>query len=207
MPSLPSIHRQFIAAIEEAYQSIQFGNINLSTRSRTEKEKKFLDNIYEISFLKVLVAWEEFLELSFMAYMSGKVTKKHKPKLYLRKITEDHARKILCGTLDYPDWTKIDDICTLAKLYFVGGTPFVMPLQEIETYFNDMKKIRNAIVHISINSKGKFAGLARAKTSSYRPDMTPGDFLACKIRRNSIETFFENYISFLRVAADKIVKL
>ncbi len=31
----------------------------------------------------------------------------------LNKITKKHSMKTLCGTLDYPDLAKIDDVCIL----------------------------------------------------------------------------------------------
>ena len=37
-----------------------------------------------------------------------------------------------CGTLDYPDLAKIDDVCISGELFFVDDKPFLLPLREIE---------------------------------------------------------------------------
>jgi hypothetical protein len=87
----------------------------------------------------------------------------------------------------------------------VNGEPFTLPLQQIETYFNDMKKIRNVIVHMSQKAREKFKGMIRAKTTHYRPDMSPGEFLGLSYRRGATKTFMEHYVSYLETASSKIV--
>jgi len=49
-----------------------------------------------------------------------------------------------------------------------------------------MKKIRNAIVHISSKAKEKFEGLVRAKIANYRSDMCPGEFLGIPSKQGKV---------------------
>lgn len=205
MSVLKSIFHKFCLSVDKAYKSIKF--VNTSPVRNNAHSKDYINNIYEIAFLKVFTAWEEFLEDAFVAYLTGAKTKRFKPNVYLRKISKEHALRILCGTLNYPDWTKIEDVYKLAQLYFVDGEPFLQPLQEIEIKFNEIKKVRNAIVHISRNSKEKFIGLAIARSPVYQRNMTPGEFLANNISANSRTTIFEHYISFLQIAAEKIIRI
>lgn len=205
MARLSSIYKKFEISINEAYKFLRIANTNLfAATTQTRIEIRYIDNIYESVFLKVFKAWEQFLEEVFIAYMTGAGTRSIRPKTYLKKIRKEHALGLLCGRSKYPDWTSIDDICKLAKLYFVNGRPFVTPLREIETYFNEMKKIRNAIVHTSSYSRDHFMGLVKARLSAYNTNITPGEFLRKRVPRDKNE-FFEYYISFLKIAADKIL--
>ncbi|MFC1621283.1 hypothetical protein ACFL2G_03155 [Candidatus Omnitrophota bacterium] len=203
MGLLKSIHAEFKHCIEEARDCTNSAH---EYSNQNDVNKNFIYNIYEISFLKVFTGWEAFLENSFIAYMSGATSKKSKPRLYLKKINKDHALKILCGTLEYPDWTKIEEVRTLAKLYFIKGGPFLLPLKEIEVYYNEMKKIRNAIAHISENAKEKFYSLVKAKLPVFRQDICPGELLCNRISSRQRKIFFEHYINFLEIAANKIMR-
>lgn len=205
MAVLENIYHKFCRSVNKAYKSIKFANI--SSVRNTAHSKDYINNIYEIAFLKVFTAWEEFLEDAFVAYLTGARTKKFTPNVYLRKISKKHALRILCGTLDYPDWTSIEDVNKLAQLYFVSGKPFLQPLQEIERYFKDIKKVRNAIVHSSENAKVNFISLTRSRPHAYKRNMTPGRFLAINTSANSKITIFEHYISFLQIAAEKIIRI
>ncbi|MGA1980567.1 MAG: hypothetical protein ABSG99_08440 [Sedimentisphaerales bacterium] len=206
MTRLSQIYKEFEISINEVYKHINIANSSLGcTICGQAMQKKYISNVYERLFLQAFTAWEWFLECIFIAYMTGAGTKRIKPKTYLKKIDKKRALGLLTGTLEYPDWTKIDDVRKLAELYFVGGRPFFLPLSEIETHFNEMKKVRNAIVHISSNSKDKFYGLVRAKLPAYSQDMTPGEFLMSPIVKGKTETFLDNYILFLKIAANKIL--
>ncbi len=208
MSSLVAINKTFDTALDLAYKCVQVSNSSVPTIAGTSKTKKnYIDSSYEIALIKVFTAWEQFLEKSFVTYMAGASTTRYTPNLYIKKITKNHALRLLCGTREYPDWTDINDVCTLAELYFIGGRPFLLPLREIEQYFNEMKKVRNAIAHISLNARDKFIGLVKAKVPSYRIDITPGEFLARNINRRNKKTFFEHYISYLLAASSKIIRL
>lgn len=204
MVQLKTIHSEFKSCVKEAYGCVNIAN---EYCSQHKIRKNFIYNIYEIAFLKVFTGWETFLENSFVAYMSGATTKRSKPKLYLKKINKDHALQILCGTLEYPDWTKIEDVRTLTKLYFVKGSPFLLPLQEIEVHFNEMKKVRNAIAHISVKAYEKFYGLVKARLPAFRQDVSPGEFLSSRVSKRQKDSFFRHYVTFLEIATDKIMRV
>jgi len=203
---LREISRNFDLTIRKGFEWIRVIN-EQSNKEKMKIRQEYVHFSYELAFIKIFVGWEKFLQESFISYMAGAGLVHYKPKLYLRKVNRDHALKILSGTEDYPDWSKIDEVYTLAKLYFVGGRPFTLPLQQIEIHFNEMKKIRNAIVHISSKAKEKFEGLVRAKIANYRSDMCPGEFLGIPSKQGESETFIEYYVSFLEAASSKIVPI
>lgn len=208
MENVVNRYNDFKKVIDDAFLCIQFSNTHISSLKGSQRLKReYVHSMYESSFLKVFTSWERFLENCFVAYLAGASANKFKPTIYLKKITKKHALDILSGTKDYPDWTNIDDVCKLARLYFRNGVPFVQPLREIETYFIDIKKVRNAIAHISLNSKTKFQGLLKSRLASYRTNMSPGEFLSLRVSKKIKECFFEYYISYLDVASQKIIKI
>jgi hypothetical protein len=196
---LRSVYKEFHLTINGAFEWIKAIN-DLASSSSKQLKKEHIYFAYELAFIKIFTGWEKFLQESFISYMTGSRVKGYKPKLYIKRVNRNHALKILSGTEDYPDWTKIEEVYTLAELFFTNGAPFKLSLQQIEKEYNDMKKTRNAIVHISSKAMEKFEGLLRARIPSYRTDMTPGEFLGYPLRKGSNETYLEYYVSFLKTS-------
>jgi len=199
---LKQIYQDFDKRVKDSFRWIKAIN-KLSSINGLELSNEQIYFAYEYAFLKVFVGWERFTQDSFVVYLIGKRIKGHYYKTYLKNITEPHALELLSGTLPYPDWTKFEDIYKLAKLFFVNHETFTLPFKEIEARFMEIKKIRNAIVHMSSSAIEKFQGLLRANLTSYNINMTAGEFLY--MQRTRRETFLEYYISYLETAASKII--
>lgn len=202
--TLRKVRRDFDRSVQESLKWIK--EVNELATSRGERiDRKHVFFSYEYGFLRIFVSWEKFIQDAFIGYMTGKSIVGHKHKSFLRKTNEDHALELLTGTKTYPDWSKFDDIYKLADLFFVDPESFKQPLREIERQFIDIKKIRNAIVHISAVSITKFEGLLRANMPRARIDMGPGEFLSTV--RTGTETFSDYYVSYLETTASKIVPI
>ena len=65
-------------------------------------------------------------------------------------------------------------------------------IADLKNSFEEMKKIRNAISHISVESKRAFNGLVRNKLGVLPPNVTTSNFLNT-IVPNSTTTFFNYY--------------
>ena len=76
-------------------------------------------------------------------------------------------------------------------------------INSISSDFEDMKKIRNAISHISIESKRAFDGLVRNKLGSLPPNICTSSFLNTPIA-GSTNTFFIYYKDIIISAIDNI---
>jgi|GEM_PF-1896316 len=201
---LRKISKGFDFVIKQSFEWIRAINESIN-QDKSILQPGHIYFAYEIAFIKIFTAWERFLEESFVSYLTGCGIKGYRPRCHVKKVNRDHALKMLSGTEDYPDWSKIDEVYTLASLYFVNGAPFTLPLQQIELHFNEMKKIRNVIVHISAKAKEKYEGLIKSKLPYYTVDMTPGEFLGLQSRQDRTKTYFEYYVSYLEAAAGKII--
>jgi len=201
---LKHIYLNFDKNVKNSFQWIKAINslVAMDSSQLTNEQIYFA---YEYAFLKVFVGWERFTQDSFVAYITGRRIKGHCYRTYLKNVTETHALELLSGRSPYPDWTQFEDIYRLAKLFFVNHEAFTLPFKEIEAIFIEIKKIRNAIVHMSFLANEKFRGLLRNNLTSYNIDMIPGEFLSKQKTRK--KTFIEYYVSYLETAASKIIPL
>jgi hypothetical protein len=170
-------------------------------------------NIYlvlELTFLKIFIAWEQFLESSFIGYMLGGSTSRG-PRItrYVYPADKDHALRILCGPgKEYTRWTSVNEIIARSELFFKKGKPFKGALSSRESTINEMQTIRNCLAHMSSDSFKKFKNLVRNKLrGGYFPSgTTPGKFLYTKNRLSSPKvTFLEYYANILNDAAKEII--
>lgn len=155
------------------------------------------------AFLSLFMTFEQFLENSFICYMMGQpgingnfIVKYASPQ------NEEQAINMLKGTSRYADFTNRDTILKLAKNFFEDAGTYSY-LNSISSDFEDMKKIRNAISHISIESKRAFDGLVRNKLGSLPPNISTSSFLNTPIT-GSASTFFIYYKDIIISAIDNI---
>lgn len=161
--------------------------------------------IYELSFLKNFLAWEWFIEKAFLLFMMGNETKKgYKPETYVYPRNEKHAYELIRAGREYADWTSPDIIIKKASLFFKNGSPFKNSIELIKQDIQDIKTLRNAIVHISHDSQEKFYSLLRNKIGYVKTNITPGKFLSEFIKDNDL-TYITYYSDLLMSISDKIV--
>jgi hypothetical protein len=175
----------------------------------TKFSPRHKDTVLGLSFLRAFVAWETFLEQSFISYLLGsKPPGGPKPKRLVKPTTRHMAVLVIIGgDRDYADWYKYDQLKGRAKKYFKDGKPFTDALSGRKLLFEEMATLRNAIAHSSSHSQEKFKSLVRSKLSgSYPPKLTVGGFLAMTVPSSSPpESFLEYYIKSVNNLAGLIV--
>ena len=148
--------------------------------------------VIDCAFLTLFMAFERFLELSFLCYMMGQ------PGLngntfarFVSPVNEENALNMIKGNNKFADFTNRDIIVRLANNFFDAGGTYTY-LNSISGDFEEMKKIRNAISHVSIESKKSFQGLVRTKIGSLPPNIDTSTFLNMIVPGAST-TFFIHY--------------
>ena len=155
------------------------------------------------AFLTLFMALEYFLESSFICYMMGQPGLNGNTFLkFVSPASEENAHNILKGTNRFTDFTNRDIIIKLAGNFFDGGGPYVY-LNSISADFEEMKKIRNAISHISPESDRAFKGLVRVKLGSLPPNISTSVFLNT-IMPGATTTFFVHYRDIVVSAINNI---
>ncbi len=166
------------------------------------KQTEFYE-VVELSFIKIFIAWEQFLEKVFIRHLGSQ--KNSKVKSYIKAKNLNHAYKIVKENKPYPDWTNKDVVLRKANLFFKDGEPYRTALSLIASDLEDIKTIRNSIVHMSNNSQEKFKSLIRSSLNRSPSGMSAGKFLLT-IKNRPGETYMEHYSNILISTAKNIAK-
>lgn len=162
----------------------------------------------ELSFLRMYVSWEAFLEESFSRFLCGARGKSGAiPASCVKPTSIDHAKSILVG-LDrggrYADWSRRETVATRASLFFRHGAPFSAPLTAAARDLDDMRAIRDCIAHKSRASKDSLAKIVQRRTGLAQK-YSAGRFL---LRRpaspGGAATFLDFFANTLVLIAEQI---
>ncbi|MDP2918948.1 MAG: hypothetical protein Q8O43_01850 [Dehalococcoidia bacterium] len=170
----------------------------------TQQQKQVMT---ELAFLHLFLAWEDFLEQSFIRYMCGATTSVgYSPKRFISPTALSHALQIVqTRNRSYADWTDIDEVMNLARLYFANGDPYDSALRPMLVDFKHMNTIRNSIAHRSGTSQTKLRDTTRGLVGYLPRKLTAGVLLMTLVPTENI-TFLEKYCHLVRVAAQRIIR-
>lgn len=163
--------------------------------------KEMYSAIVEYCFMQLFLAWETFLEQSFIFYLSD--AKDLKGNNYTRYgFPKDtiHAYNMIKGTKNYPDWTSLNDVICLAKIYFLSAGPYQW-ITSNPVDMGDIKTIRNRISHVSEKSIKAFNRLL-AKTIIRTTNVSVSDFLMSFRQGN--ETYYTYYTDLIKSYVEAI---
>lgn len=165
-----------------------------------------LEIIVEMAFLRIFVAWESFLEESFIRYAVGAVSPSgYAPSTLIHPRNIGHAQELVLSGRDYVPWNSASEVVRRSAPYFQDGEPYRSALDTAAVELDEMNTIRNRITHKSINSKSKFNAFIRRKFGHGVRGMTPGKFLLTLPSSSPPNTFLDYYIEVIRIASSMIV--
>ena len=166
------------------------------------------DSMVELAFLRSFLAWETFLEESFVLYLSGqKPPRGRAPTRYaFPPSLNDATDWVVPERQDYATWTEPSRIARRAERFFRGGSPFAPVLRSHQSVLDDSRFLRNAIAHASAPAQQKFENVVRQKIGVLPPTLTVGGFLGMTVPQSSPPvTFLEHYLAKIELAARLIV--
>lgn len=151
--------------------------------------------LFEAYFLKIYVAFENYLGNIFEKYCLGEASSEgYSPRRKLEFESVEQVRNILCAgkKLNYIDY--LDAIKCLSSDIFTEN-PFDIILEDSEnvSIFNQMTAIRNCIAHESVYSKKKYQEACLGQ----KPYKSPGEFLVSKNKKNS-KSYYTIYIEKIK---------
>ncbi len=131
-----------------------------------------------MALLKLTLAWESFVEDTFLRYLCGsKSAAGVAPTLLLSKEpTLNAAFKTLTKGNRYLAW-HADTTINRANKWFDAGAPYLNAVSGVKSDLDDMADIRNRIAHRSAYSVTAFQDVVRARLGYVPTGMTPGRFL------------------------------
>jgi hypothetical protein len=161
--------------------------------------------ISESSFLKLFIAWEKFLEASFIDYlMNEQSIQGNRPAKFANPIDREHAHKLLIGTQKYVDWSNPEITRRLSAIYFHQGYVFNTQLGAIQTDLFDLKTIRNSAAHLSSTTSSQLDGLSSRLLGTPCNGFTAYDLLFSIDPATPSQTVLDRYITVLDVTAEII---
>jgi len=155
--------------------------------TRSLSERSLVTNA---CFLNAFVAFEEFLEASFVHYMTGRMsTAQWRPTKFSRGLDADHAHRMLTGNSRHVDWSTPNTVLKLADLYFKDGEPFRTPIASSHSHFLQMKTVRNSTAHASVTTQISLNSLFTRWTGIPSVDRGAYEMLMAE-EHSSKETFY-----------------
>lgn len=159
----------------------------------------------EAAVLKIFVAWEGYLEQSFLEYLMGSPsTKGAALTCFLSVPSVDHAKQVLIGTQRYVDWSNPDTVLRLANLYLDRGEPYRSVISSIKTDLFDLKTIRNAAAHLSTSTSDQLDKLVLRKLGLASAGVTVYSLVTAADPSAPGKTVLQAYVEKLLAAATLI---
>lgn len=167
------------------------------------------DSIVELAFLRGFLAWESFLEESFLLHMLGKQPKRGRaPHRYVLPPSRKAALTMTAEGRDYAKWEVASEVATRATRFFRDGRPYTTPLRGAQSKLDNARMLRNAVAHRSEKAQTTFETLARTELGgALPPGLTVGGFLNMPRPATAPpESFLEHYLAVLQLVAEQIVR-
>jgi len=169
----------------------------------------YRDMLVELAFLHLFLAWERFLEESFLLYMLGKKSpRKYAPQRFVNPPTRFHAYRLTLPEWGrpYAEWDNPEAVRERAKRFFKKGDPYESALSAHTHVLKEIRTIRNAIVHRSISSQDNFDKLVRNKLGYLPSNLRVGAFLITVVRSHAVPiSYLDYYLNGLINAARGII--
>jgi len=162
----------------------------------------------ELAFLRAFLAWEAFLEQSFILYLLGqRAPHGRAPHRFAFPLTQRAAMEwVIPEGRQFAEWTHAMHVSSRAEKFFKDGRPFATILRPQQNAFDEARCIRNAIAHQSTSAREKFEELVRNKLTTLPVNLTVGGFLSTTIPGSAPPvSFMEFYLGKIDFSAQQIV--
>ena len=136
-------------------------------------------SMIELAFLRAYLAWEVFLEESFVCYLLGMAApRRAAPHRFTIPPGRREAKEwVVPEGREYASWDA-NTVRSRAKRFFRGGKPFHPALRSHQHSLDQTRTIRNAIAHESDKAHERFKNVARDMLGgTLPPKLTVGRFL------------------------------
>ena len=173
---MPPLAKDLASAVTAAIDLAEAGEIVRAgapkgTVAYRELQPPRLEALYEMAYLRVFVAWESFLEASFLRTLRGYESPIYAPVFApcrSRQRTLAEARRSLYGVRDYLLWHNPKLTMRRAQHWFIDSPHETVILSSL-TRLEWFAAVRHRIVHAPDDTRQKLddatLGLARASLS------------------------------------------
>lgn len=181
----------------------------LPGRKRAMISRQRRDSMIELAFLRSFLAWESFLEETFVLYLAGhKAPKGRAPSRYAFPPNLAVAMEwVVPEGQEYATWTVASRVAQRAERFFRNGEPYAPLLRRNQSILDESRTLRNAIAHASASTQLKFETLVRHKIGALPPRFTVGGFLGTVVPGSTPPiAFLDHYLQKVELAARLMVR-
>lgn len=167
------------------------------------------ESINELAFLRACIAWEAFLEESFILYVMGKRSPKGRaPTRYTIPTQRNLVEQLIIPEKHkYAGWSE-GDVNRRSVRFFRNGYPFAPALRARQVAFEEMRTIRNATAHGSNDCWEKFKTVVRNKLTIVPYRLTIGGFLSTTLIGSvPPKSILDTYLDVIESTAQIIVRV
>jgi hypothetical protein len=149
-----------------------------------------VEYIYELAFLRIFIAWESFLEASFLRYLCGMHSRTNGPAVlvggvpYYKSLQDAEAAMLTYPYTNYVLWGSSHHALKVATKHLVNS-PHEVIISSARTRLENYCAIRNRIAHGQKDACAKFDLAAWALASKTYSGSRAGRFLR---DRNRVST-------------------
>jgi hypothetical protein len=174
---LLSTYQAFEQRVNRVRQ-LALGTRRLRTEQGTPLHIRDQEETVSLCLLKLMLAWEAFLEEAFLKYMCGAASAAahYPPLMAARERSTASAYVRILGRSRYLSWSR-HELDQRARLHFVGGVPFSLPAAAAAAALDEMVAVRNRVAHRSQHATQEFRTVVRTQIGYFPKGMTPGRFL------------------------------
>ena len=181
-------------------------------RIRDKQESSFLrhqigirdiEEVYGAIFLNAIASFEGYLEELFLGLLVGRIRKSH-CNVRIKIQSDLVAREVIFRDKRYVNWLPYRNTKEVAEIFFTGGRPFTLLVQDEEEHLNKCSCIRNAIAHQSRHAIDLFKSeILKGLTLGPR-DRRPKSLLRCQFSLNPPTNYYQQYVGKIFAIANKI---
>jgi len=179
MPALEQVFAtQVVAAVDLALAGERIrASVAIGSITRTELTIVRLEALYESAFLRAFLAWEEFLEETFLRYLCGYHSKLGPCSLLgIPHKNIAGANAAVLGGNSFVSWADPDKVVKRSKRFMNAGFHETVLNSDLSRLIL-FKDIRNRIAHSSEYARMQFDTATRALALKRYPGSSPGRFL------------------------------
>jgi hypothetical protein len=179
---IPALELKFASAVDEALQLSEVAErirALAPPRSlvRRELRTRRLEALYETSFLRSFLLWEDLLEQSFLRYLCGYESSIGAAPLRTAKFSRlSDAETAVLGTRDYVSWANPDTVISRARHYMNGSVHETVINSDLSR-LRAFTAIRNRIAHSSHYARQQFDDATLLLVGRRLPASSAGRFL------------------------------
>lgn len=178
MPRLiKDFHKEIVRRVDDSLSLTRAGErirawLVCDETMRNELSAPRLELLYEMAFLRLFIAWETFLEETFLRYLCGFRSSGGAPTLLKPPFRSlDDARSDLFGGREYVSWYDPDKIIKRSRAYITSGTHELVVASN-KARLEWFAAVRHRIAHASAFARQEFdsatAGLAGRRYTGAR---------------------------------------